>query len=184
MVNASGAIRRHVVTREDVWTRGAHALSHPPLAPAHWVDHDAHDAPAPRCRWLSGVVGLAAAIFSTDEGPPPEPRLRWLAAQVDDFLGRVGAKSRVLFRLSLWVVTWIAPLWAFRPGPLSWWPVERRLLALERFERSPLGPTVLMLKAILCILYYEHPDAARAIGFDGGCLHRSEEASPAPEVET
>jgi hypothetical protein len=37
-------------------------------------------------------------------------------------------------------------------------------------ERTFLGPLLLALKTILCILYYEHPDAAAEIGFDGECM--------------
>lgn len=34
-------------------------------------------------------------------------------------------------------------------------------------EKSFASPPVLAVKAILCILYYEHPDAAREVGFVG-----------------
>jgi hypothetical protein len=37
-------------------------------------------------------------------------------------------------------------------------------------ERSALGLAVFGAKAILCIVYYEHPDAAGAVGFDASCL--------------
>ena len=144
----------------------------PPLPPRHWVDQDAAaHAPPVRFGWPWTVRAVAEAMFARADGrPPDEARLRWLCAQTEDFLVRVGLRSILLFRFSLFVVTWVAPLFALRIGPLGWWGVATRGRALERYERSPLGPTLLVLKAILSILYYEHPDAAADIGFDGAPL--------------
>jgi hypothetical protein len=40
---------------------------------------------------------------------------------------------------------------------------------LERLERGPLSMTVLGVKAMLSLVWYEHPRSARDIGFDGDC---------------
>ncbi len=153
-----------------------------PLAPEHWVDRGALSAEAPPLRkgWHRRVAQVAEAMFSTAEGPPPEARLRWLAHELDDFMSRVGTQSRFVFRFALFAATWLAPLWALRIGALGWWPVERRLIALERYERSTIGATLLVIKAVLCILYYEHPHAAALIGMDGGCLRAAEAAEGKP----
>ncbi|MCA9515530.1 MAG: hypothetical protein KC635_11345, partial [Myxococcales bacterium] len=66
----------------------------------------------------------------------------------------------------------VAPWLAGRLGPLERLPVSERVAALERLERSPLGLSVFALKATLAILYFEHPDAAAEIGFDGRGLGR------------
>lgn len=142
-----------------------------PLAPRHWVDHDAAAGSPPIARaWLKQAASVADVIFATDEGPPPPDRLRWLCAQLDDFMARAGSRSRLVFRLALFVIGWLAPLLALRPLPFRLLSRERRVLALERLELSPLAPAMFAVKALLCILYYEHPEAAREIGFDGQCL--------------
>jgi hypothetical protein len=119
---------------------------------------------------LRAVRALAEALFATLAGPPPADRLDWLVQDLDDFLGRSGARSRVLLRLSLLAVSVVAPLMVFRLQPLRALPLDRRTEALERFERSFFALPLFALKAILCVLYYEHPDAAREIGFDGACM--------------
>ncbi|MGM0576240.1 MAG: hypothetical protein ACQEXJ_10970 [Myxococcota bacterium] len=138
------------------------------IAPVHWVDHapEVHSKEPDRA-WLRAAYGLGQVFYERDEGPPPPERLRWLVWQVDDFMARVGGQTRLVFRLSLFLVTWIAPLLVFRPPTLHRLPKRLRYRALERYERSPLAPTLLAVKAALSILYYEHPDAAREIGVDG-----------------
>ncbi|MCZ7678966.1 MAG: hypothetical protein M5U28_09520 [Sandaracinaceae bacterium] len=41
---------------------------------------------------------------------------------------------------------------------------------VERLEATPLSLPLLGAKAILSIVYYEHPDAAREIGWDQECM--------------
>lgn len=142
-----------------------------PQAPPHWVDHGAAQASPLIVRgWLKQAASVAEVIFSSDDGPPPPDRVRWLCAQLDDFMARAGSRSRLVFRSALFVIGWLAPLLALRPLPFRMLSERRRILALERLERSPLAPAMFAVKALLCILYYEHPDAAREIGFDGQCL--------------
>ena len=144
--------------------------------PAHWAAHEsaAVDHPEPR-GWLKSLYKVAEALFCAPEGPPPPARLRWLCAEVDDFTARVGSRSRKVFRLSLFLVVWIAPLLLLRPLPARFGSVERRVTLLGRIERSALCFPLLAVKAILCIIYYEHPDSAREISFDGRCLADSTE---------
>jgi hypothetical protein len=119
---------------------------------------------------LASARALAEAIFSTESGAPPAARLDWLMGELDDFLGRVGTRGRVLLLLSFFAVSWLAPLVALRLRPLRSLPLAARVDALERLERSRIAMPLLATKAILSVLYYEHPDAAREIGFDGACL--------------
>jgi hypothetical protein len=72
-----------------------------------------------------------------------------------------------VFGLCVMVVTWIAPLWSLLPVPLGVLGLERRARVLERWERSPFGMTLFAVKAVLSIVWCEHPDAAREMGFDG-----------------
>lgn len=105
---------------------------------------------------------VAEAMFATEAGPPPAERLEWVTRELRGFLGHSPDASRV-FRLCLFVVTTVGPLLSFRFGFESHELAERTKL-LERVEKSPLSTALLGLKAVLCMLYFEHPDAARAIG--------------------
>jgi hypothetical protein len=119
---------------------------------------------------LASVEALAEAIFCTEAGAPPRARLEWLSRELDDFVARAGARSRVVLRLSVTVVSIVAPLLVGKLGPLRSLSLAHRTEALERMERGSLALPLLAVKAILCILYYEHPDAAQEIGFDGRCM--------------
>ncbi len=121
-------------------------------------------------RMLAAIEALAEALFSTDAGPPPRARIEWLSREMDDFLARAGSRSRFVFRMSLLLVSIAAPILRGRFASLRALPIEERTEALERMERSRLALPLLAVKAMLCILYYEHPDAAKEIGFDGACL--------------
>jgi hypothetical protein len=129
---------------------------------------DAGHGMGPRMR--GAVFAIAEALFATAAGPPPAERLAWVVDELDDMLARVGAKSRLLFRLSVFAVAMLAPVLSLRFVPLGRMPLEARTHALEQLERSQLGLALLAVKAMLCVIYYEHPDAAREIGFGGSCL--------------
>jgi hypothetical protein len=130
--------------------------------------HDAGHGLSPR--GLATTRAIAEAVFSTEKGPPPGERLDWVIAELDDLLARAGGKSRFVFRLSLIAVSILAPLLLFTFVPLRSMPLERRTHALEKLERNRLGLSLLAVKALLCVVYYEHPDAAREIGFEGHCM--------------
>jgi hypothetical protein len=121
----------------------------------------------------AGVIrrarAVAQAIFLRADGPPPEERLDWLATELEDFLARADSQTRVVFRLALFVVGVLAPLSIGRFRSLSSLDPSERARALARLEDG-FGPPVLAVKALLCVLYYEHPDAASEVGFDGSCL--------------
>jgi hypothetical protein len=128
-------------------------------------------APVPVARGILGRARtVAEVLFASDEGPPPAPRIDWLVRELSDFLGRTGAFSRLLLGAGLLATVVIAPLLVGRLRPFSSLPFGDRRHALERFERSGLGLVLLPCKALLCILYFEHPDVAREIGADGLCL--------------
>ena len=117
-------------------------------------------------RLVHGLRIVAEAVFSTPSGPPPEERLDWLEIELEDFLARSGGQTKLVLGLALMALGVLAPLAVLRFRRLGSLPVKERVRALERLEMSSLGSPVLALKALLCVLYYEHPDAAREIGFD------------------
>jgi hypothetical protein len=109
---------------------------------------------------------IAEALFSTGGAPPPPERIAWLRGEMEDFLGCASRIGRALFVLGSLFVTWWAPVLVGALPPLSHLPFARRVHALERFESRRVAPVLIALRAILCMLYYEHPDAAAEVGID------------------
>jgi hypothetical protein len=126
---------------------------------------------APQTFFDRMLWSVAEAIFTTEEGPPPPARLAWLCADMRDFLAKSGPQARSIFTFALFAVCWVWPLTIGRWPSLARMNVKDRADALERFEGGNMAQSasVLALKATLCIVYFEHPDAARAIGFEGEC---------------
>lgn len=118
------------------------------------------------------VAALAEALFSTEDGPAPEHRVAWLCDELDHFFSYAGPRARLNLRLCLTGVSVLAPWMVGRPGGFTTMPVALRREAVERLERSPLGLAVFGAKAMLCIVWYEHPENAAFIGADGLCLRR------------
>jgi hypothetical protein len=94
----------------------------------------------------------------------------WLLDDLDHFLGHAGAQARFSFGLCVRAVAWVCPWLVGRPGPFAALSLAQRLRALERLERTPLGLALFGAKALLCLVWYEHPENERAIGYDGRCL--------------
>ena len=113
---------------------------------------------------------IAEALFATADGPPPASRMEWLGAELDDFLQHIGPDSRNTFRAFLLAVAMLAPVLMRRLGPLGAMSISERIEALERIDKSWASGALLAVKASLCVLYYEHPEVAEEIGFDGRCL--------------
>ncbi len=113
---------------------------------------------------------LATTLFRRDEGAPPEARVAWLCDDLDDFLGRAGGRARWMFWLCVTAVTWLAPLHVGRAARLSSLDDEARARALEAMERGPFALALFGAKALLCFVWYEHPEVARSAGYDGRCM--------------
>lgn len=121
-------------------------------------------------RTIARARAVAEALFLTRDGPPPGDRLDWLARELEDFLARSGSRSRLVVGFALFVIGVLAPLLSLRLVSLARMPVLERARCLARLEDT-FGAPVLAVKAMLSVLYYEHPDAARFVGFDAAeCL--------------
>jgi hypothetical protein len=116
------------------------------------------------------VRAFAEAFFSRDYDPPPRERMDWFLDDLDDFVSRLNPRSRGLFHLVMAVPTYVAPLCVKHLGRLEDLPVRSRVAALDALERSPLGLPLFAAKAMVSLVYYEHPDAAREIGWDQRCM--------------
>lgn len=120
-------------------------------------------------RALSAARAIAEAVFAAADGAPPRDRLDWLVSELEDFTARAGWRARFVLRLMIGVVSILAPLCIGRLTPARRLALPDRIRALATLERR-FGEPLLALKAVLCIIYYEHPDAAREAGFDAACF--------------
>jgi choline dehydrogenase-like flavoprotein len=118
---------------------------------------------------VRAAVAIAEALFARDRRPPAADRLAWIEREVEDFLARSGVQARLMVSLMIWLVSLVAPVLVGRFGLLGTLALGVRVRALVRLEER-WGAPLLAVKALLCILYYEHPDAAQEVGFDGLCL--------------
>lgn len=138
---------------------------------SHWVDLEAPEVvPAPTEPWLRAAAAVAETMFATHEGPAPAKRVYWMCVHLADFQRRVGGIGMFTFRAALFAFSWLAPLVVFSLPPFRRLGHTKRMKALHRFERSPIGVSVMAVKALLCMIYFEHPESAAHIGFTGAPL--------------
>lgn len=112
------------------------------------------------------VLSLAEVLFARETGAPPAGRLLWLVDDLDDFFAHAGMRSRAVFLACLTTIELVAPLMLGRLCRFSNLSMADRFNSLRRFEESSLGLAFFGAKAALCIVWYEHPEAAREVGFD------------------
>ena len=137
------------------------------LPASHWVHHSASDDAPPVRGWLRDLAGIAEVLYADDVGPPDRSRIRWLCARTEELTAAVGGKAALVFRVGVFATNWVAPVLIMRAPPLWRLPYTDRLLALKRYEASPLGLSLFAVKAFLGISWFEHPDVAREVNFDG-----------------
>lgn len=125
------------------------------------------------------MIAICEALFASEAGPPPRARLDWLADEAEDFLQEAGRRATRSIKLLIALVACLAPWLAMRPTALRSMPLELRVRVLDRMERGLAGALVVALKASFCVVYYEHPDVAAEVGFDGGCLVESTQRAAA-----
>ena len=136
--------------------------------PAHWVDPEgALVKTTAQSGWGQAMWSMGEVILASPSGPCDPQRLGWVCAQTRQMVESVGGKGALVFRLGLFLADWVAPLWAFKLPRLRNMDFETRVHVLEKFESSPFGMTLLAVKLFLCIAYFEHPDTADEVGFDG-----------------
>ncbi|MBK8938984.1 MAG: hypothetical protein IPM79_15495 [Polyangiaceae bacterium] len=117
--------------------------------------------------WLRDARVFAEALFADAGGPPPSNRIDWLMRELEDFVEQAGPRVRAILVGGLLVASWAAPPLAGRAPPLSRLSLADRVRALDALEHTPAGLPLLAVKAILSILYYEHPEALRDAGVIG-----------------
>ena len=83
-----------------------------------------------------------------------------------DYLRYVGARTRIVFHVTLFLLVWVLPCFWLRP-PLVFQSLVKRTQTLAKIEASPLALPLFLVKAVLSKNYYQKPEAAREMGFDG-----------------
>ncbi|MFO0664786.1 MAG: hypothetical protein U0174_12595 [Polyangiaceae bacterium] len=121
-------------------------------------------------------IAIAEALFQTETGPVDAARLAWLEGEFRSFLGHAGPWARFLAGACSRFTTILGPLLTGTFRSFNSLSTDERLRVLERLEASPFALVLLGIKTMLCILYYEQPDAAAEIGFDGLCKSGRERA--------
>lgn len=110
---------------------------------------------------------FAETLFSDESGPPPRERVELISEDAASLVSLSTERARLMFQISLFLVVWAAPLFIRRAPGLHRLPLAARVAALEAMERNAMGAAlVLAIKAILCMLWYEHPDGAASVGAD------------------
>lgn len=115
---------------------------------------------SPRLRAQVEVV--AEALIG---GPLPTESGAGTLDQVASFV-RAGWRVALAFRLAIWFVTWALPIRAGRLPPLRRVALSERAALLSAAERGPLGAVVVLLKSVVCLAWFEHPEGARFLGYD------------------
>ena len=136
--------------------------------PSWWVDLGAPDRQydAPR-GWSRTLRAVTEVMFADDDGLPSEARMRWLCAETKNYVDSIGGKGAFVFRLGLFATDWIAPLFVLKPPPLRRMHWVDRVIALKRYEASPFGLSLFAVKAFASMVWFEHPEVAAKVGFDG-----------------
>lgn len=112
---------------------------------------------------------LALGLFDRGAGIP-EARIAWAIDDLESFLRHAGQKTSALFLITTTLVEWLPILFVRRLSRMSRLSSETRRDYLEAFDRSVIAIVLVLPKALLSLVYYEHPDALRETGYDGTCM--------------
>jgi hypothetical protein len=112
---------------------------------------------------------LARGLYDRGEGVPEE-RLEWAVRDLASFLAHAGPRTTFLLALTTLAVEWLPIFFIGRFARLSRLPPDARARYLEKLDASRLSIALVLPKALLGLVYYEHPDAVRETGYDGQCM--------------
>lgn len=120
------------------------------------------------------VLRAMAEAFFTDPDEPADrgarARFGWLVDDVDDFISQASPTLRWGTRVAVWLVDWLPLFFIGRFSRCENLPLDERERYLATVEESPLprvAVLVVMFKTLMTILYFEHPEAAPVLGYDG-----------------
>jgi hypothetical protein len=120
------------------------------------------------------VLYAIAEAFFTDPNDPSErggeQRFSWLVEDVDDFVSQASPALRIGTQIAA-VLLEFAPLFFIgRFARCSSLPLpdrERYLAKVEASKIPRVAVLVVAFKTVMTVLYFEHPEAAPHLGYDG-----------------
>mgnify|MGYP001306813955 CR=1 FL=1 len=116
-------------------------------------------------RQLKIARALTATLFDDGSGVPAE-RLDYAMAELVGYASRVGRVTRLALSFALWVMQ-LAPFLLFGIfRKFTSASAEIRQRCLRKLEGSRLGLVVVLLKTVLSMIYFEHPEALASTGYD------------------
>jgi hypothetical protein len=107
---------------------------------------------------------LAEALFTPEGGTPDGDRLAFLESEIDDLCAHAGRQPRLVLAASLAAVEAAPPLVIGRLAPFHALSIADRVRVLERLEQRGLGLALLGAKAMLSIVWHEHPATELEVG--------------------
>lgn len=137
--------------------------------------HGRGDGPAPlvparaflRGRRLLVLRAVLCTLFEPGTGAAAEARIAATLGEVRAYLERAGLQTRVAFRAALIAVQWAPLLLLRRLRRFVRLAPAERARCLVRFERSPFGLALVLLKTVLCLHWFDRPDVLARTGYDG-----------------
>ncbi len=115
------------------------------------------------------LLALARGLYDRGQGVP-EARAEWAVNDLASFVQHAGRRTAFLLALTTLVVEWCPLLFIGAFSRMSRLSSDGLARYLERFDRSRLSIVLILPKALLSLVYYEHPEAIRETGYDGQCL--------------
>ncbi len=109
---------------------------------------------------------LAEALFTPDGAAPDAERLAWLEDELDDLCARAGRQPWLVLTASCAAIESAPPVVLGKLAPFHRLPIADRVKLLERLERRGLGLALLGAKAMLSIVWNEHPASERELGVE------------------
>ena len=120
------------------------------------------------------VLHAMAEAFFTDPNDPSDrgaaQRFVWLVNDVDDFISQAGPSLRWGTRIAALIVELAPILFIGKLARCSSLALEDRERYLAKFEASTVprvAVLVVLFKTLMTVLYFEHPEAAPHLGYDG-----------------
>ncbi|HWV37914.1 MAG TPA: hypothetical protein VN033_05500 [Vulgatibacter sp.] len=118
-------------------------------------------------RQLAVARAIAATLFEADAlHPVPRERLDLVLQDLRAYVARVGLQTRLALGAAFFVLQHAPFLLIGKIGRFTRLSGEARRRYLERLERSRFGIVMVLVKTLLCFVYFEHPDALAGTGYD------------------
>ena len=140
---------------------------------------------APDERFIHDAVDIYEKVYPNlkvhDPGYPTpaelRSKLRWGNIEFDGEMEKDTEGSDLIKSLllddqpgPLYLLAWLPVFFIGRLGPLAKLDPDHATRYLEKLDRSRLAALLALPKALFSLVYFEHPDSLKEIGFDNSCM--------------